>query len=113
MLQALPKSITKPIGKHSQVSGYLALTLGIEIERLQLPYFVPKGCVVKVGELGYEPDGIVLNQPTSDFYSGRAAGWKKRTGWNGNTSRGTAGSSPSARRCPQTLASCDPSRPTG
>jgi Uma2 family endonuclease len=54
----------KPIGKHSQVGGYLALKLGIEIERLQLPYFVPKECVIKVGESGYEPDAIVLNSQT-------------------------------------------------
>lgn len=54
----------KPIGKHSEVAGYIALKLGIEIERLQLPYFVPKECVVKFDESGYEPDVIVLNRPT-------------------------------------------------
>ncbi len=52
----------KPIGKHSRVGGYIALKLGIEIERLQLPYFVPKECVVKYGESGYEPDVVVLNE---------------------------------------------------
>ena len=41
----------------------MALKLGIEIERLQFPYFVPKECVVKFGS-GYEPDGIVLNRQT-------------------------------------------------
>jgi Uma2 family endonuclease len=56
----------KPIGNHSRVSGYIALKLGIEIERLQLPYFVPKECVVKFGESGYEPDIIVLNEQTLD-----------------------------------------------
>lgn len=54
----------KPIGKHSEVEGYMALKLGIESERLQFPYFVPKECVVKVGESGYEPDVIVLNRQT-------------------------------------------------
>ncbi|MER3433270.1 MAG: hypothetical protein C4288_07540 [Leptolyngbya sp. ERB_1_1] len=54
----------KPIGKHSQVSGYIALKLGIEIERLRLPYFVPKECVVKYDESGYEPDVIILNKQT-------------------------------------------------
>ncbi len=54
----------KPIGKHSRVSGYIALKLGVEIERLRLPYFVPKECVVKFGESGYEPDVIVLNEQT-------------------------------------------------
>jgi Uma2 family endonuclease len=52
----------KPIGKHSEVGGYLALKLGIEIERLQLPYFIPKECVIKVNQSGYEPDVIVLNR---------------------------------------------------
>ncbi len=56
----------KPIGKHSEVGGYLALRLGIEIERLQLPYFVPRECVVKVRESVYLPDVIVLNQQTLD-----------------------------------------------
>ncbi len=54
----------KPIGKHSEVAGYMALLLGIKIERLQFPYFVPKECVVKFGESGYEPDVIVLNRQT-------------------------------------------------
>ena len=54
----------KPTGKHSKVGGYITLRLGIELERLQLPYFVPRECVVKVGESGYEPDVIVLNQQT-------------------------------------------------
>jgi Uma2 family endonuclease len=51
----------KPIGKHSEVTGFLALELGLEIRRLRLPYFIPKECVVKPGESGYEPDVIVLN----------------------------------------------------
>ncbi len=54
----------KPIGKHSEVGGYIGLKLGIEIERLQLPYFIPRECVVKFGESGYEPDVIVLNRQT-------------------------------------------------
>ena len=54
----------KPLGKHSEVSGYIALRLGIEIERLQRPYFIPRECVVKVAESGYEPDVIVLNRST-------------------------------------------------
>ena len=55
----------KPIGDHSEVGGYLALKLGIEIERLQLPYFIPKECMVKFSESsGYEPDVVVLNRHT-------------------------------------------------
>ncbi|GAP97738.1 Uma2 family endonuclease [Leptolyngbya sp. NIES-2104] len=54
--------MTKPTGKHSNLGGYIALKLGNEIERLQIPYFVPKDCVVKYRESGYEPDAIVLDE---------------------------------------------------
>jgi Uma2 family endonuclease len=53
----------KPRGKHSKVAGFTALKTGIEIERLGLPYFIPKECVVRSadGLSGYEPDVIVLD----------------------------------------------------
>ncbi len=54
----------KPIGKHAEVGGFLTGSLFVEIVRLQLPYFVPKECIVKVDESGYEPDIIVLNRKT-------------------------------------------------
>jgi Uma2 family endonuclease len=54
----------KPLGKHSDVGGYIALRLGMEIERLRHPYFIPRECVVKVEESGYEPDMIVLGRST-------------------------------------------------
>ncbi len=57
-------AMPKPIGKHSEVSGFITGSLFVEITRLQLPYFVPKDCVVKVNESGYEPDVIVLNRQT-------------------------------------------------
>ena len=46
--------------------GFTALKVGIEIERLNLPYFIPKECVIKLirEESGYEPDIIVLNEQT-------------------------------------------------
>jgi Uma2 family endonuclease len=55
----------KPRGKHSKVAGFTALKTGIEIERLGLPYFIPKECIVRSadGESGYEPDVIVLDDP--------------------------------------------------
>ena len=55
----------KPRGKHSKVAGFTALKTGIEIERLGLPYFVPKECIVRSldGKSGYEPDIIVLDEP--------------------------------------------------
>lgn len=54
----------KPLGKHSEVGGFLSGILFVEIGRSQLPYFIPKECVVKVNESGYEPDVIVLNRRT-------------------------------------------------
>ncbi|MCL1470151.1 Uma2 family endonuclease [Argonema antarcticum] len=56
----------KPTGKHSKVAGFGALKLGIEIDRLNLPYFIPKECVIKSkrNESGYEPDVIVLDEQT-------------------------------------------------
>ncbi|MCL1468283.1 Uma2 family endonuclease [Argonema galeatum] len=54
----------KPTGKHSRVAGFTALKAGIEIERLKLPYFIPKECVIKSvrDDSGYEPDVIVLDE---------------------------------------------------
>ncbi|MEG4319332.1 MULTISPECIES: Uma2 family endonuclease [unclassified Microcoleus] len=56
----------KATGKHSKVAGFTALKVGIEIERLNLPYFIPKESVIKPisEESGYEPDIIVLNEQT-------------------------------------------------
>ncbi len=54
----------KPTGKHSEVAGLIMAEVNFEIRRLQLPYLIPKGCVVKCEESGYEPDVIVLNRET-------------------------------------------------
>jgi Uma2 family endonuclease len=56
----------KPRGKHSEVAGYIALKLRIEIEKLTLPYFLPRECIVRSidGTSGYEPDAIVLDRTT-------------------------------------------------
>jgi Uma2 family endonuclease len=54
----------KPIGKHSEIGSFLTGILFVEIARLQLPYFIPKECVIKVNQSGYEPDVIVLNRQT-------------------------------------------------
>lgn len=60
--------VPKPRGKHSDIGGFLAIEAGILIRQLNLPFFVPKECVVKVdqiedeGESAYEPDGIVLDR---------------------------------------------------
>jgi Uma2 family endonuclease len=55
----------KPKGKHSQIAGFISVKLSIEIERLKLPYFMPRECIVKSvdGKSGFEPDGIILAEP--------------------------------------------------
>jgi Uma2 family endonuclease len=57
--------MAKPRGQHSDVTGFAQGELYVEIRRLQLPYFIPKECIVRSadGESGYEPDVIVLNRP--------------------------------------------------
>jgi Uma2 family endonuclease len=64
-------------GELSEVADFLYLKLGIQIERLGLPYFVPKQCAVKAdNELsGYEPDAIVLDRQGTDS----EPTWKKQS----------------------------------
>jgi Uma2 family endonuclease len=53
----------KPKGKHSKVSGKIAGKLDGTIDRLELPYFIPKECLIKLSdESGYEPDVVVLDE---------------------------------------------------
>jgi len=54
----------KPTGKHSEIAGFLNIEIGITCRSAQLPYFIPKECVVKpdANESGYEPDVIVLDR---------------------------------------------------
>lgn len=55
--------VPKPTGKHSEVAGFTSGELFLEIRRSQLPYFIPKECVVKPArESSYEPDVIVLDK---------------------------------------------------
>jgi Uma2 family endonuclease len=52
----------KPRGKHSILAGDRATDLALEIRRQNLPYVVPKECVIKIADdTGYEPDVIVLD----------------------------------------------------
>jgi Uma2 family endonuclease len=55
-------------GEPSEVVGFLYLKLGSQIEKLGLPYFVPKECAVKADNQlsGYEPDAIVLDRQGTD-----------------------------------------------
>lgn len=51
-------------GKHSEIAGFINGRLFTEIERLQLPYFIPRECILRSvnGESGYEPDVVVLDR---------------------------------------------------
>jgi Uma2 family endonuclease len=54
----------KPTGEHSELGGFLSFELTLLCRSNQLPYFLPKECVVKHqdDESGYEPDVIVLDR---------------------------------------------------
>jgi Uma2 family endonuclease len=54
----------KPTGLHEQVGGYLNRRLSVEMDRLELPYFIPKSCTVKPfsEQSGYLPDVVVVDQ---------------------------------------------------
>ncbi|MGK7880911.1 MAG: Uma2 family endonuclease [Crocosphaera sp.] len=54
----------RPIGKHEEIGGFIALELGLEIRRLQLPYFIPNTAAIKAkrANTGYIPDLIILDR---------------------------------------------------
>ena len=54
----------RPIGKHEEIGGFIAFELGLEIRRLQLPYFIPNTAAIKPNRpnTGYVPDIIVLDR---------------------------------------------------
>ena len=59
----------QPTGQHSKVSGFIDARFSVEIDRLRLPYFIPRDCVVKpidTNRSGYQPDGIVFDETTID-----------------------------------------------
>jgi Uma2 family endonuclease len=49
----------KPRGKHSEVAGFAVAELNFAIRQQQLPYFIPKECIVRSqdGASGYDQDG--------------------------------------------------------
>ena len=65
----------KATDKYSKVTGFTSGWLFLKIERLNLPYFIPKECVIKPmrEESGYEPDIFVLNEQTI----GNGPRWEK------------------------------------
>jgi Uma2 family endonuclease len=66
-----------PTGKHSASSGFKAIELGLEIRRLQLPYFIPKECTIKFNDnSGYDPDVIVLDKQAVEANESR---WERES----------------------------------
>lgn len=52
-----------PKGGHEKVVGFLVKKLNVEVDRLNLPYFIPKTVIVKPSEnqSGYSPDVLLLD----------------------------------------------------
>jgi Uma2 family endonuclease len=66
-----------PTGKHSAIAGFQAIELGLEIRRLQLPYFIPKECTIKFNDnSGYAPDVIVLDKQAVEANESR---WQRES----------------------------------
>ena len=54
----------QPTGTHEKVAGFLALELGAEIKRLNLPFFIPRQGLIKAidsDKSAYIPDVMVLD----------------------------------------------------
>lgn len=51
-------------GAHSNITGFISLKLGVQIDRYELPYSIPGDCLLKPldDESGYQPDVIVLDK---------------------------------------------------
>ncbi len=56
----------RPIGKHEQVAAFIWRKFNVEIDRNDLPYFIPKTCLIKpiFPNSGYIPDVIILDNQT-------------------------------------------------
>ena len=70
--------VMQPTGTHEQVGGFLGVKLGVEIERLGLPYIIPRQAIVKPvdnDKSGYNPDVIVLDRLALE----EEPLWKKRS----------------------------------
>lgn len=68
----------QPTGTHEQVAGFLAMELGFEIKRLNLPFFIPRQGLIKAidsDKSAYIPDVMVLD---SNSLSNETL-WKKRS----------------------------------
>lgn len=54
----------EPTGVHEQVTAIISRKLNVEIDRLDLNYFIPHRCLIKLlgTETAFRPDAIVLDQ---------------------------------------------------
>jgi Uma2 family endonuclease len=54
----------KPRGKHSEIAGFVIKQLNAAIDRMQVPYFIPRECIIQISDdTGYDPDVAVVNRP--------------------------------------------------
>ncbi|MUH01135.1 hypothetical protein F7734_56275 [Scytonema sp. UIC 10036] len=58
----------EPTGPHEQVASFISRKLNVEIDRLDLPYFIPMRCIIKpLGNLSaLRPDVVILDRSTLD-----------------------------------------------
>lgn len=69
----------QPTGTHEQVAGFLAMELGFEIKRLNLPLFIPRQGLIKAidtDKSAYIPDVMVLD---NEAVQNNEPMWKKRS----------------------------------
>ncbi|NJK63404.1 MAG: Uma2 family endonuclease [Synechococcaceae cyanobacterium SM2_3_1] len=53
----------KPKGKHSEITGFIIKQLNHVIDQMQVPYFIPRECIIAVSDdTGYEPDVAVIDR---------------------------------------------------
>jgi Uma2 family endonuclease len=60
--------LMQPRGDHEEVAGFMIAQLNLELARLQVPYFIPRSCIVRplTARSGYQPDAIVLDRTALD-----------------------------------------------
>jgi Uma2 family endonuclease len=69
----------RPTGIHEQVTGFLAMEIGFEIKRLNLPLFIPRQGLIKAidtDKSAYIPDVMVLD---NDSVKNNEPMWKRRS----------------------------------
>ena len=62
--QGMIKEMPLPTGTHEDVSGFLAAELNFEIRRQNLPFSIPKSCLIKpnLDKSGFMPDVVLLDR---------------------------------------------------